>query len=76
MIQISFFDGKVPLKIGLGKRIQIIDSFRFLQCRLEKLPVKTGMFPHGFNTPENQDYVGPILPAHFFGNTFMTKKKL
>ena len=24
-----FFDGKVPLKISLGSRAQIIDSFRF-----------------------------------------------
>ena len=64
-----FFDRKVPLKISLGKKVQIIDSFRFLQCRLEKLPktfnlpVKKGMFPHEFNTPEHQDYVRPIPPC-------------
>ena len=75
-----FFDGKVPLKISLGSRVQIMDSFRFLQCALEKLPmtfnlpVKKGMFPHEFNIPENQDYVGPIPPSHFFGTKFDQEK--
>ena len=52
MIRKFFFEGKVPLKISLGSRVHIINSFRFLQCSLEKLPktfnlpVKKGMFPH------------------------------
>ena len=76
-----FFDGKVPLRICFSSMIQVIDSYRFFQCSLDKLPktfnlpVKKGMFPHEFNVPENQDYVGVIPPSHFFGTKFMKKEK-
>ena len=68
-------------KITLGRKVNIIDSFKFLQAPLSKLPgmfnlsVKKGFFPHGFNLPENQDYCGRIPPASFFETKFMTEKK-
>ena len=76
-----FFDGRSPLKITLGRKVNIIDSFKFLQVPLSKLPsmfdlpVKKGFFPHGFNLPENQDYIGCIPPSSFFETKFMTEKK-
>ena len=76
-----FFDGKVPLRISFSSKFQVIDSFRFFQCSLDKLPktfnlsVKKGMFPHEFNVPENQNYVGVIPPSRFFGTKFMKKEK-
>ena len=78
----KIFDGKVPLKISLGSRVQIIDSFRSLQCALAKLPktfnlpAKKRMFPREFNSPKNQDYVGRIPPAHFVVTKFMAKKNV
>ena len=76
-----FFDGRSPIKITLGRKVNINDSFKFLQAPLSKLPgmfnlpVKKGFFPHGFNLPENQDYCGRIPPASFFETKFMTEKK-
>ena len=40
---------------------------------LRKLPATYGIdclkgyFPHRFNTPQNQGYVGPTLPEHMLG---------
>lgn len=52
--------------------IRFIDSINFVNDALEKLPgtfglkeLKKGYFPHLFNTPENQTYVGPI-PAKYY----------
>lgn len=48
--------------------IRIIDSLNFLPMSLSKLPssfgiteLKKGFFPHLFNSPENQTYIG-VLP--------------
>ena len=76
-----FFDGRSPLKISLGRKVTIIDSFKFLQAPLAKLPsmfdlpVKKGFFPHDFNLPENQNYEGRIPSPSYFGTKFMTKDK-
>ena len=76
-----FFDGRSPLKITLGRKVTIIDSFKFLQAPLAKLPsmfdlpVKKGFFPHDFNLPENKNYVGRIPSPSYFGTKFMTKDK-
>lgn len=47
--------------------VRLIDSFNFLPMPLAALPktfnlneLKKGHFPHLFNTPENQSYVGKI----------------
>ena len=75
------FDEKSPLKITLGRKVTIIDSFKFLQAPLSKLPAMSdlpvikGFFPHDFNLPENQDNERRIPPASYCGTKFMSFKK-
>jgi len=52
--------------------INFIDSLSFFQMPLSAFPktiglieLKKGYFPHLFNTPENQNYVGPIPNKEF-----------
>lgn len=59
--------------------IRIIDSFNFLPMSLAKLPatfglieLKKGYFPHFFNTPENQDYIGPLPGPQFYNPDAMS----
>ena len=54
--------------------IKIIDSYNFIPIALSKLPksfginkLKKGFFPHLFNTPENQNYMGKIPGKEFYG---------
>ena len=53
--------------------IRFIDSFSFFQMPLSAFPktfglteLKKGYFPHLFNTPENQAYVGPIPDKRYY----------
>ena len=39
------------------------------------LKLLKGFFPHDFNLPENQDYVGPLPAEHFYATKFMSEKK-
>lgn len=52
--------------------LRIIDSFNFLPMGLSKMPstfglteLKKGYFPHLFNTPDNQTYIG-TLPSKVY----------
>ena len=54
--------------------IRFTDSINFIQSRLSDFPktfglteMKKGYFPHFFNVPENQDYVGPIPDVKYYG---------
>ena len=54
-------------------RIRFIDSLSFFQMPLSAFPktfgiteLKKGYFPHLFNTPENQEYVGPIPDMKYY----------
>ena len=54
-------------------RIRFIDSLSFFQMPLSAFPktfglteLKKGHFPHLFNRPENQDYIGPIPALHYY----------
>ena len=54
--------------------IRFIDSLNFVQDKLAAFPktfglteMKKGYFPHFFNIPENQDYVGPVPDAKYYG---------
>ena len=54
-------------------RIRFIDSLSFFQMPLSAFPktfgvteLKKGYFPHLFNTPENQEYVGLILDMKYY----------
>ena len=53
--------------------IRFIDSLSFFQMPLSTFPktfglteLKKGYFPHLFNTPENQEYVGPIPDKQYY----------
>ena len=54
--------------------IRFIDSINFVQSKLADFPktfglaeMKKGYFPHFFNVPGNQDYVGPVPDAKYYG---------
>ena len=59
--------------------IKIIDSINFIPMALSKMPktfglneLKKGYFPHFFNTPTNQSYIGSYPEQHFYGCDFMS----
>ncbi len=53
--------------------LRFIDSYNFFLQPLKdlsetyKIDTLKGFFPHHFNTPENQNYIGSIPPAEDFG---------
>ena len=60
--------------------LRIIDSLNFLPMALSKLPrtfgiheLKKGYFPHKFNRPENQCYVGELPAAEFYSPDTMSE---
>jgi len=65
------------------KDVRLVDSFSFIPMSLEKFPktfglveLKKGFFPHGFNLPENQSYVGCIPDKEKYGYKFFSNSKL
>jgi hypothetical protein len=59
--------------------LRFIDSFNFLPMSLAKLPEafalgcgSKGHFPHFFNRPENQSYVGPYPEPKYYGVSQMS----
>lgn len=53
--------------------LRVIDSYNFLPMALSKLPacfgieeLTKGFFPHLFNTPENQNYIGPVPDSKYY----------
>ncbi len=59
-------NGSKVLVIKFGS-ITIKDSINFIPMGLSKIPktfnlkeLKKGFFPHLFNIPENQNYIGPM----------------
>ena len=57
------------------------DSLCFLPMPLSSFPstfnlteLKKGFFPHSFNTPEHQDYRGPIPALHYYDPDGMSPK--
>ena len=64
--------------------VTVKDSKCFLPMALAALPkafnfaeLKKGFFPHGFNTPENQSYVGAWPAAeHYYPYQMSPKKKV
>lgn len=75
----------VPVHGGKGKKhVRFIDSLLHLSGSLDsllkdffstsvdpRLRLSKGHFPHSFNTPENQDYVGPIPALEYFSLDMM-----
>jgi hypothetical protein len=59
--------------------IKIKDSINFIPMALTKMPktfslseLKKGYFPHFFNTPENQNYLGPYPDINQYGAIFVS----
>lgn len=55
------------------ENLKFLDTFNYFHLALSSLPkayglegIAKGWFPHRFNLPENQNYVGPIPPADNF----------
>ena len=53
--------------------VRFVDSINYVNAALETFPktfgfseLKKGYFPHLFNTPENQAYVGSIPPKYYY----------
>jgi len=62
-------------------RIRFIDSLSFFQMPLSAFPktfglteLRKGYFPHKFNIPENQAYVGPIPASDYYMPETMSPK--
>ena len=65
----------------IREKIRFIDSLSFFQFALRLFPktfglteLKKGHFPHLFNVLENQEYVGPLPPKHFYMPETMSVK--
>lgn len=58
-------------------KMRFIDSLNFIPMKLSKLPQAMGFsgskghFPHFFNTEVNQNYVGPLPDAAYYGVEYM-----
>lgn len=65
------------------RNVKIIDSYSFLPMALDKFSktfgikeLKKGFFPHLFNKPENQNYIGPYPAKEFYSPEFFLTNKL
>ena len=64
------------------RNIKIIDSYSFLAMALAEFPktfgineLKKGFFPHKFNQPANQNYIGSYPSADYYQSEFFSVKK-
>ena len=60
----------------------LIDSLNYFHMPLSSLPkayglneIEKGVFPHLFNTPENQSYEGPFPPLNVYSPDSMKIKE-
>jgi hypothetical protein len=72
---------KITYKTYRTNNLRFIDSLSFVARPLRDFPEVFGItedvkgyFPHHFNTPENQNYIGPIPDKHFYGPENMNPK--
>ena len=59
--------------------VKFIDSYAFIPIALKKFTktfdlkeLKKGFFPHLFNNPDNQNYLGVIPDKCFFGSDYFS----
>jgi hypothetical protein len=64
------------------RQIKIIDSYSFLAMALSEFSktfgiseLKKGFFPHKFNLPSNQNYIGAYPTANYYQSEFFNVKK-
>lgn len=62
--------------------LKFLDSYNYFHLPLRSLPkaygienIEKGVFPHKFNTPENQDYEGEIPEIEYYGIDEMRAKE-
>ena len=79
-VESQFYMGAKVLCFTSGP-LTFKDSLCFLPFPLSAFPatfgineLKKGYFPHGFNTPDNQSYVGPIPAMHHYDPDGMKEK--
>lgn len=71
-------NGTKIIEITLDSRIKFVDSFNYFQKGLSELPELCGFegskghYPHFWNTPENENYVGPLPKKQFYGYDSMS----
>ena len=72
----------LSLEVKFDYNIRFIDSLSFTLCPLRDFPktfelneLAKGHFPHKFNTPENQNYVGKYPEPECYGYETMKKKE-
>ena len=65
------------------RNLKFIDSLSFLPMALDKFTktfdikeLKKGYFPHKFNLPKNQNYIGPMPDKKYYDVDYMTESKL
>ena len=74
------FKGHSPMRIK-WRKVEFKDTYLYVMSSLDawarQFGLKTlkGFFPHDFNLPENQEYVGPLPPEETFSTKFMSEKK-
>lgn len=79
----TIFTGSKITYMSISKmKLRFVDSYRFFLCPLSDLPkmfglkeLKKGFFPHLFNTPENQNYVGEFPSIKYYDLDGMKKDK-
>ena len=59
--------------------VKFLDSLNYLHMPLSALrkaygltQIEKGTFPHLFNTPENQNYIGELPPLSFYSTDTMS----
>ena len=73
----AYMTGGAELNVIYITRIRFIDSLSFFLCPLSKLSetfnidAVKGYFPHKFNIPENQNYIGKIPDEKYYGSNNM-----
>jgi len=79
----TIFNGQKITYMDIPKiKMRFIDSLKFFLQGLDKLPkmfglkeLKKGFFPHSFNTPENQSYIGKYPDKSFYSHNDMKTEK-
>ena len=75
-----FFNGAKIWQIKIGN-LRFVDSYKFIPFALKQfaksfsLNCMKGYFPHGFNTPENQQHVGTLPDKSFYGVKWLNEKE-
>jgi hypothetical protein len=75
------YNGTKIMYMDLPGKRRFIDSLNFVTSKLAAFPktfglteLKKGYFPHYFNTPENQSYIGMVPDKKYYGPNQMSSE--